>query len=149
MEAIRRVSSTQSKDLRKKALEVFALMDDWIGTRYKAEIECAKDLVLLIKDAIEKQRRLPNLIYVENEKLMLDYSTLVYKPEDPPRPDSPVEKNGKFQIKIRPRKLFGNSIKKPRFSTESNSPTRNYFFTGNGRVFGKGCNVTNILRSIA
>jgi hypothetical protein len=98
LEAIRRVSSTQSKDLRKKALEVFALMDEWIGTRYKAEIECAKDLVLLIKDAIEKQRRLPNLIYVENEKLMLDYSTLVYKPEDPPRPDSPVEKNCIFRI---------------------------------------------------
>jgi hypothetical protein len=92
LEVIRRVVSGHFKELRKKGLEVYSKLDDWIGQRYKAEIDSARDLVLFIKDAIEKEMKLPNLIYIENEQLHLDYSTLIFKPQEPPRPESPTEK---------------------------------------------------------
>lgn len=80
------------KQLRNKAVEVYLQLDEWINVRYKTEIETAKDLANLIKEAIEAEAKLPNLILLEGDRLSIDYSTLVLQPEPEPRPESPAEK---------------------------------------------------------
>ncbi|KAI8897549.1 hypothetical protein BC833DRAFT_621127 [Globomyces pollinis-pini] len=98
------------RELRTRALEVYLMMDDWIGVRYRSEIDAAKDLMHLIKEAIEAEAKLPNLLVLEGEKLKIDYTTLVYQPEEEPRPESPLEKSLPEQFTILQLRNLGKQL---------------------------------------
>jgi hypothetical protein len=80
------------KDLRGKTIKLFQLMEDKVGSTYKHEIGAAKNLSLIIKDCIESDQKLSNQILLQNEKLLIDFSSLVIEPKAAPRPQSPQER---------------------------------------------------------
>jgi hypothetical protein len=92
VERLRQKATEIYKDLRNRAHEVYTGLDEWIGFRYKSEIDAARDLTVLIREAIEAEQRLPNQILLEGDKLYLDFGTLVLQPDPEPRPESPIEK---------------------------------------------------------
>lgn len=99
------------KDLKYRALEVYSMLDEWIGARYKLEIDATKDLTTLIKEAIEAEQRLPNRILLQGEKLFLDFGTLVLEPEPEPRPESPIEKQPTDQFSVAQLRILSSNLK--------------------------------------
>eukprot|EP00842_Homolaphlyctis_polyrhiza_P001414 jgi/Hompol1/2273/HPOL_002152-RA len=92
LERIRQHAVDHLKELRTKGFEAFIQLDDWIGTRFQAEMDAARDMMNLIKEAIESEAKLPNQLILEGEKFQIDFGTLTLEPEPEPRPESPVEK---------------------------------------------------------
>jgi hypothetical protein len=92
IEKIKQVAMEGLKELRNRALDVYVTLDDWIGQRYRAEIDVARDLANLIKEAIENEQLLPNYLLLQGEQLKIDYSKLVYEPKEEPLPPTPSEK---------------------------------------------------------
>lgn len=92
LERVRRQGIEHLKELANKGLEVFNILDDCIGLRFQAEMDAIKDLVNVIREAIESEVKLPNELVLEGEKFQVDYRVLTYEPEPEPRPESPVEK---------------------------------------------------------
>ncbi|KAI9197523.1 uncharacterized protein BJ171DRAFT_427982 [Polychytrium aggregatum] len=92
MDRIKQHASDHLKELRNKGIEVYSLLDEWIGMRFQAEMDAIKEMLVVIKDAIESESRLPNELVLEGEKFKVDYNVMTYEPEPEPRPESPVEK---------------------------------------------------------
>jgi hypothetical protein len=53
-----------------------------------------RDMLILIKEAIELEMRLPNQLLLEGERFKVNYEILTFEPEPEPRPESPVEAPG-------------------------------------------------------
>ncbi|KAJ3111830.1 Sperm flagellar protein 2 [Phlyctochytrium bullatum] len=80
------------KELRNKGIETYLLLDEWIGARFQAEMDAIKELLNVIKEAVELEVRLPNELVLEGEKFRVDFAILTHEPDPEPRPESPVEK---------------------------------------------------------
>jgi RNase P/RNase MRP subunit p29 len=78
--------------LRQKGIDVYYLLDEWVGTRFQSEMDAIRDTLNVIKEAIEAEVKLPNEMILEGEKFKVDFNVLTYEPEPDVRPDSPVEK---------------------------------------------------------
>jgi hypothetical protein len=70
------------KSFRNKALQVFINLDELIGHRFAIEMMAVKDLVNVIREAIEFSQKLPNRLLLQGDKVIIDFSTLVYQPEE-------------------------------------------------------------------
>lgn len=84
-----------TKELRSKGLEVYFLLDEWISLRFQSEMQAIREMLSVIKEAIEAEVKLPNSLVLEGEKFKIDFATLTYEPELEARPESPVEKLSK------------------------------------------------------
>jgi hypothetical protein len=71
---------------------VYNLLDEWIGIRFQNEVDAIREMMNLIKEAIEEEVKLPNELILEGEKFKIDFTVLTYEPEQEMRPESPVEK---------------------------------------------------------
>ncbi|KAI9096087.1 hypothetical protein DFS34DRAFT_623887 [Phlyctochytrium arcticum] len=80
------------RELRNKAIDVYTLLDDWISARFAAEMDTIRDMLHVIKEAVEAETRIPNSLILEGERFRIDFHVLTYEPEPEPRPPSPVEK---------------------------------------------------------
>jgi adenylate kinase family enzyme len=92
LEKIKQTALEWAKNLRNSSIQVYSEMDEWIGTRYRQEVEAARDIMNLIKEAIESEQKLSNLITIDGDRLSLDFGTLVVPPKEDPPPEIPVEK---------------------------------------------------------
>lgn len=92
IEIVRQNAIETFKECKNKTIEVYLQLDEWIGMRYKSEVEATKDLTFVIREAIEAEQRLPNHILLQGEKLQLDYGTLVFQPKAEAPPEPPTEK---------------------------------------------------------
>ena len=96
MERIRTHAVDQLKELRVKAVEAYQTLDDCINQRYSAEMEAIKDMLAVVKEAIEVEVRLPNELVLEGEKFKVNFSVITYELEPEPRPESPVERKSMY-----------------------------------------------------
>ncbi|KAI9355938.1 hypothetical protein DFJ73DRAFT_824011 [Zopfochytrium polystomum] len=80
------------KDLKAKGIEVYNLLDEWIGLRFQNEMDAIREMLNLIKEAVEMEVKLPNELILEGEKFKVDFTILTLEPDQEPRPESPVEK---------------------------------------------------------
>jgi hypothetical protein len=80
------------REVRKRALEVFCFLDECVGNSFKAEMAAIKELVLVIKQAIELEVKLPNELVLHGETFFVNYASWTFEPDPPTRPPSPVEK---------------------------------------------------------
>lgn len=87
---------TSKKELRAKGAEVYLQLEEWIGLRFQAEMDAISQMLLVIKEAIESENRLPNTLVLDGDKFKVDFGLLTYEPEPEPRPESPVEKISKL-----------------------------------------------------
>ena len=78
--------------MRQKGIDVYYLLDEWVGARFQSEMDAIRDTLNVIKEAIEAEVKLPNEMILEGEKFKVDFNVLTYEPEPDIRPDSPVEK---------------------------------------------------------
>ncbi|KAI8928765.1 hypothetical protein BC831DRAFT_447306 [Entophlyctis helioformis] len=92
LERLRQHAIEHLKELRNKGFDMYIQLDDWIGARFQAEMDAAKDMMNIIKEAIESEAKLPNQLVLEGEKFIVDFGMLTLEPEPEPRPESPVEK---------------------------------------------------------
>jgi hypothetical protein len=79
-----------------KGLKAFAQLDEWIGTRFLKEMEAIRELLLVIKEAIEAEAQLMNHLQLNGDKFVVNFELQALSPPLTPRPESPVEKLGKF-----------------------------------------------------
>ncbi|TPX63415.1 adenylate kinase [Spizellomyces sp. 'palustris'] len=80
------------RELRNKAIDVYTSLDDWIGARFAAEMDAIREMLNVIKEAVEAESKLPNLLILQGERFKVDFQVLTYEPEPEPRPPSPLEK---------------------------------------------------------
>ncbi|KAI8909472.1 hypothetical protein DFJ77DRAFT_472693 [Powellomyces hirtus] len=88
------------RSLRSKGIEVFTLLDDWISTRFGCEMDAVREMLNVIKEAIEAEAKLPNRLALHGEKFKVDFGLLMYEPDPEPRPPSPVEKQMSDQFTV-------------------------------------------------
>ena len=74
---------------------MFGLLDDWITTRYHIEIDAINEMIIVIKEAIECEARLPNELILEGENFKVNYDILTYIADPLPPSKSPVERLSK------------------------------------------------------
>jgi hypothetical protein len=55
-----------------------------------------RQMLDVIKDAVESEIRLPNELLLDGESFMIDPLVLTLEPEPEPRPESPIEKACEF-----------------------------------------------------
>jgi hypothetical protein len=53
------------RELRAKGLECYMLLDDWIASRFSSEMNSIREFLYVIKDAIESESRLPNVLLLD------------------------------------------------------------------------------------
>ncbi|KAI8999817.1 hypothetical protein BC832DRAFT_563700 [Gaertneriomyces semiglobifer] len=92
IERIKAHAISTLKELRNTAITVYSLLDELILGRFNAEMDAIRELNTLVKEAIETEAKLPNLLLLTGEKLRVDFGGLTYVPEPEPRPRSPIEK---------------------------------------------------------
>ena len=90
---------------------MYQRLEEWIGSRYKIEVDATKDLTILLKEAIQAHQKLPSLILLSGAKLFQDFGTLVLEPEVEPRSDSPVEKQAGDQFSIVQLRILTKNLK--------------------------------------
>jgi len=76
------------------------LLDDWIASRFSSEMNSIREFLYVIKDAIESESRLPNILLLDGvfsypfyvqDKFKIDFRTLTFSPPPEARPESPSE----------------------------------------------------------
>ncbi|ORX79042.1 hypothetical protein BCR32DRAFT_294674 [Anaeromyces robustus] len=92
LERIKLKANDHIKDLQKHGMDVFSLLDDWITARYQIEINAINELVIVIKEAIECESRLPNELILEGENFKVNYDILTYITDPLPPDKTPVER---------------------------------------------------------
>eukprot|EP00833_Pecoramyces_ruminatium_P006888 jgi/Orpsp1_1/1180920/evm.model.c7180000075125.1 len=92
LERIQMKAKEHIKDLQKHGIDVFSLLDEWITARYQIEINAINELIVVIKEAIECEARLPNELILEGENFKVNYNVLTYIADPLPPSKSPVEK---------------------------------------------------------
>lgn len=53
------------KELKMKGIESYILLDDWIAARFASEMISIREFLLVIKDAIESEAKLPNALVLD------------------------------------------------------------------------------------
>ncbi|ORX47939.1 hypothetical protein BCR36DRAFT_405248 [Piromyces finnis] len=92
LERIQIKAKDHIKDLQKHGSDVFNLLDEWITTRYQIEMNAISELIIVIKEAIECEARLPNELILEGENFKVNYDILTYIADPLPPSKTPVEK---------------------------------------------------------
>ncbi|KAI8829998.1 hypothetical protein BJ741DRAFT_367645 [Chytriomyces cf. hyalinus JEL632] len=92
LEKIKLMAIQSLTEIRNTGIELYNYLDELIGIRFQAEMECIRDLLLVIREAIEAEARLPNEIALNGERFKVNFNCLTFEPEPEPRPESPVEK---------------------------------------------------------
>lgn len=80
----------------KKGLDTFIKLDDWTDTRFASEMEAIRELLLVIKEAIEAEEKLPNHLELSGDKFKVNFELLTVPLDPVVRPESPVEKPCEF-----------------------------------------------------
>jgi hypothetical protein len=79
-----------------KGLTTFVHLDEWIGARFIQEMEAIRELLLVIKEAIEAEAPLTNHLELNGDKFVVNFQLQAFSPPMTPRPESPIEKLGKL-----------------------------------------------------
>ncbi|KAK6091403.1 hypothetical protein MT418_8550 [Batrachochytrium dendrobatidis] len=111
LERVRQKSIDHLKKFRQKSFESFILLDDWIGARFQAEMNAAKDMTNVFKEAIESEEKLLNQLTLSGEKFQVDFGKLTLEPELVMPPESPVEKSQPDQFTVLQLLHFGNQLR--------------------------------------
>ncbi len=90
-------------DWRVHAINIYRRLEEWIGSRYKVEIDATRDLTVLIHEAIEAEQKIP--------KLFNDFGGLLLSPEPSPRSESPVEIQANDQFSIAQLRILTKNLK--------------------------------------
>ncbi|RKO93481.1 hypothetical protein BDK51DRAFT_25580, partial [Blyttiomyces helicus] len=88
------------RELRNKGVETYSLLDEWILLRFQSEMDAIRAMLVVIKESIEAETRLPNQLVLEGERFKVDYEILTFEPDPEPRPESPVEKQAPDQFTV-------------------------------------------------
>lgn len=75
-----------------KGLASYTHLDEMVGARFTGEMEAIRRLLLVIKEAIEAEVKLPNYLELSGDNFNVNFSVLTVDPEPVARPESPVEK---------------------------------------------------------
>lgn len=78
----------------KKGLKTFIQLDEWIVAAFTREMEAIRELLLVIKEAIEAEAQLINHLELKCDKFDINFELHTLSPVPTPRPESPVEKVG-------------------------------------------------------
>lgn len=100
LERLKKHALNTLKELKSKGIDVYNLLDEWIGIRFQNECEAIVEMMNLIKEAIEVEVKLPNELVLEGEKFKIDFTILTYEPELEMRPESPIEKQNPDQFTV-------------------------------------------------
>ncbi|KAI9311754.1 hypothetical protein BDR26DRAFT_1017305 [Obelidium mucronatum] len=92
LEKIKLLATMNLTEIRNIGIELYSYLDEIIGARFQAEMESIRDILYLIKEAVEAEVRLPNELILNGEKFRVNFNCLTYEPEPEPRPESPTEK---------------------------------------------------------
>ncbi|KAI8620173.1 hypothetical protein BC830DRAFT_1100580 [Chytriomyces sp. MP71] len=92
LEKIRLMAIFNLTEIRNMGIELYSFLDEIIGFRFQSEMDSIRDLLNVIKEAIETESRLPNEVALNGEKFRVNFSALTLEPEPEPRPESPTEK---------------------------------------------------------
>jgi len=92
LERIQVKAKEHIKDLQKHGIDVFNLLNEWITARYQIEINAINELIIVIKEAIECEARLPNELILEGENFKVNYDILTYVADPLPPSKDPTEK---------------------------------------------------------
>ena len=79
-----------------KGVETFITLDKWTGVRFVSEMEAIRQLLLVIKEAIEAEAKLSNHLELNGDKFQVNFHLLNFPLDPPPRPLSPIEKPCKY-----------------------------------------------------
>ncbi|KAJ3028233.1 Sperm flagellar protein 2, partial [Rhizophlyctis rosea] len=100
IDRIRHHACDQLRDLRHTSLTSYTLLEDCISLRFQTEMDAIRELMIVIKEAIEQETRLPNYLVLEGEKFRVNFRVLTFEPELEGRPGSPVEKGAPDQFTV-------------------------------------------------
>ncbi|KAI8587012.1 hypothetical protein BDZ88DRAFT_399175, partial [Geranomyces variabilis] len=100
LERLKQHAIENLRSLRSKGIEVFTLLDDWVSARFGCEMDAVREMLNVIKEAIEVEAKLPNHLTLHGEKFKVDFGLLTYEPDPEPRPPSPVEKQMPDQFTV-------------------------------------------------
>ncbi len=86
------------RETRQKARDLFQLLDDWIGTKFQAEMNAIKEGINLFKEAIEAEKKISYSLILEGEKFKVDYGFSINEIPQIARAPSPSEFRRKLPI---------------------------------------------------
>jgi hypothetical protein len=58
-------------DVRAKGRELFLTLDEWVGTKFQREVDAVRDLSNFIRDKIETEQRITDIIILESDRLLI------------------------------------------------------------------------------
>lgn len=79
---------------------MYTLLDEWITARFSSEMDAIREMLNVIKEAIESEMKLPNHLTLQGETFKVDFTSLTYEPEPEPRPSSPVERQSRCAFQV-------------------------------------------------
>ena len=78
-----------------KGLKTLVQMDEWIGARFLAEMEAIRELLLVIKEAIEAEAQLVNHLVLNGDKFTVNFDLQTLAAVPTTRAETPTETPGK------------------------------------------------------
>ena len=78
-----------------KGLKTLVQIDEWIGARFLAEMEAIRELLLVIKEAIEAEAQLANHLELNGDKFTVNFELQTLAAVPTPRAETPTETPGK------------------------------------------------------
>ncbi|KAG8512669.1 Sperm flagellar protein 2, partial [Galemys pyrenaicus] len=100
LELIKAKALTFLEDLVTKVVDVYKLMEKWLGERYLCEMASVEKLTDVARYHIETSTRIQNELYLDQEDFFINGDVKVFPDPPPPIRPSPVEKeeNGTLTI---------------------------------------------------
>ncbi len=68
------------KEIFQKSQDTYNLLDEWNIKRFHSEMEGIRDLVNVIREAIEIEIQIPNEIVLQGNRFVVDLKTLTIEP---------------------------------------------------------------------
>ncbi|XP_012577207.1 PREDICTED: sperm flagellar protein 2 [Condylura cristata] len=100
LELIKTKALTFLEDLVTKVVDVYKLMEKWLGERYLSEMASVEKLTDVARYHIETAKRIQNELYLNQEEFFINGDVKVFPDPPPPVRPPPVEKeeNGTLTI---------------------------------------------------
>ncbi|EDV23473.1 uncharacterized protein TRIADDRAFT_58131 [Trichoplax adhaerens] len=91
LELIRSRAICDIQVIKHKAEVMYKDMDDWLGQRFRKEMESIKELTTMMRAAIESEEKIQNELKLVNDNFFIDENVMMYNIPEPPPPPSPIE----------------------------------------------------------
>lgn len=75
LERLQALAIAHLRDIRSRAAALYVQLDEWTANRFQTEIDAIRELIGVVRTAIETEMKLPNELLLKGEEFLIDFTS--------------------------------------------------------------------------